>query len=941
MYKFYAVLTACMAGCGTLFAAGPLEPQKARIEKIGTESVMTLVKNGEIRFEIAAGNTPSARYAAAIASRQLGRVFGKSIPVLGMPSGKVPALLFGTVKPDIPDRDGFIIRTEGKNVIIAGRDDPKGNPEQTGSGLSPEHGTVNGALAFLERFAGVRFYFPGDIGTVAPKRTDWSLPAIDLYERPDWSQRDYYNDTYNGTGRSLTPEELVYLRRSTMLIPSCHGLAYLGFPERFSKTHPEYFALKDDGSRFICGGADNSGRYGHICLSSGIRNEIAADAIAFLSGKPASSRGIVLNGKSYWSPSRYPAGVPYFDIMPNDSFFRCRCAECQKHFSKGPQAASNFIWNAFSEIARKVRASGVKGGVSTMAYEDYRFVPDCDIPDNIEVKLALRGPWNENTPAARDADMKILDGWVKKLGRRVRLWTYPSKYSIDLPGIPYAAPRACASFCRRIASRTGGVFFEAGSERPAHNFLNFYVFSRMAWNNGTDIDRLLKEYYTLMFGAAAPEMEEFDRSVESHWMRIVGNSVETSSGPVTVIPQTSVIWNGIYSEKELARLDGLFKKALAAVRNDPESRKRVEFMRAELLEPIAAERRKWLDASSSRDHWTMNVPSTVTLFPTKGPSEVKTTVGVSSDPENLVFRFDCEEPLTDKISFARRRADDPGIWRDSCVELFLNPSGDRKTFYQIEVNACGSMTDLKRGNGISDYQWNSGAKAVCKIIPGKKWTAEITVPRASIGTVSAAGFPVNFFRWRSLNGVKATQGYHWTPGVEKNSDIERWGRMLFTPEEKTSLIQNGDFEGKPYRRFLGTGDAMWFTSKPFPLDSTVFVSGGASLKLTDSLDVAQYLKTLRPETEYVLSFYLKLDSVKPDKPKGGFNVRFDEGSGNVSWFPSVPLTGSMPWTRMEFKFKTHRNIGSKAPAYLRFQFPKGSGTAWVDHVRMHEVQNHK
>lgn len=132
---------------------------------------------------------------------------------------------------------------------------------------------------------------------------------------------------------------------------------------------------------------------------------------------------------------------------------------------------------------------------------------------------------------------------------------------------------------------------------------------------------------------------------------------------------------------------------------------------------------------------------------------------------------------------------------------------------------------------------------------------------------------------------------------------------------------------------------MWFTSKAFPLDVTIFIRGAASLKLTDEVSVAQYLKTLKPETEYVLSFYLKLENVKPVHPKRGFYVRFDEGSGHVQYFPRVAMTGSMPWKRMEFRFKTHQNTGSKTTPYIRFTFPKGSGTAWVDHVRLYEV-NH-
>ena len=52
---FKTLLAACVFACGTLFAGNPLEPQKARVEKIGTEPVITLVKNGETGFEIVAG----------------------------------------------------------------------------------------------------------------------------------------------------------------------------------------------------------------------------------------------------------------------------------------------------------------------------------------------------------------------------------------------------------------------------------------------------------------------------------------------------------------------------------------------------------------------------------------------------------------------------------------------------------------------------------------------------------------------------------------------------------------------------------------------------------------------------------------------------------------------------------------------------------------------
>ena len=52
---------------------------------------------------------------------------------------------------DLPAGDGFVIRTVGDRVLIAGRG---------------ARGTLYGAYAFLEEPLGVRWYMPGKVGTV-------------------------------------------------------------------------------------------------------------------------------------------------------------------------------------------------------------------------------------------------------------------------------------------------------------------------------------------------------------------------------------------------------------------------------------------------------------------------------------------------------------------------------------------------------------------------------------------------------------------------------------------------------------------------------------------------------------------------------------------------------------------------------------------------------
>ena len=126
-----------------VFAALPLAgarnsftPRQERHFRIGDKKTIVMVKDGKAAFEIVHGGTPAAKYAAREAAAVLGEAFGCSFKLRTAPSGQVPAVIIGdaalAAKNGIDlkklDRDGFVIKTAGNSVIIAGRDDPKGDP---------------------------------------------------------------------------------------------------------------------------------------------------------------------------------------------------------------------------------------------------------------------------------------------------------------------------------------------------------------------------------------------------------------------------------------------------------------------------------------------------------------------------------------------------------------------------------------------------------------------------------------------------------------------------------------------------------------------------------------------------------------------------------------------------------------------------------------------
>ena len=312
-----------------------------RVIKTG-KKVLSLTKENAA-IVIAPENNGVTRHAAQEMAELLGKVLGGKINVFREPQkGKVNIYLGfnqwtkkAGITPAGHHRDAFSMKITRDGVFIAGRDSAKINPKRNLKGgiwgNLYERATVFGVYDFLERFAGVRFYFPGELGTILPEKKSLDLPETDIFDYPDFVVRkvSYYQGSWPGKPASYNERTEKNLathryRLETAYIPSCHGLARLGYLYRYAKSNPDYFALMDNGRRHNNPALPHPGA---LCYSSGIREEIFQDVKSFLSGEPASKRGVVTRaGSKGWDPSGFQPG--YADIMPQDSYYRCR------HFSR-------------------------------------------------------------------------------------------------------------------------------------------------------------------------------------------------------------------------------------------------------------------------------------------------------------------------------------------------------------------------------------------------------------------------------------------------------------------------------------------------------------------------------------------------------------------------------------------------------------------------------
>ena len=109
-------------------------------------------------------------------------------------------------------------------------------------------------------------------------------------------------------------------------------------------------------------------------------------------------------------------------------------------------------------------------------------------------------------------------------------------------------------------------------------------------------------------------------------------------------------------------------------------------------------------------------------------AQVKTVAYLTHDADALYVAYRCTEPLADKLIITTQEHDGP-TWKDDGVELFFNPSGDRKRYCQIAINAAGVIMDNygELPARTLDKSYETGAPAKTHVGKGE-WTLEVRIP---------------------------------------------------------------------------------------------------------------------------------------------------------------------------------------------------------------------
>jgi cellulose/xylan binding protein with CBM9 domain len=195
----------------------------------------------------------------------------------------------------------------------------------------------------------------------------------------------------------------------------------------------------------------------------------------------------------------------------------------------------------------------------------------------------------------------------------------------------------------------------------------------------------------------------------------------------------------------------------------------------------------------------------------------QTRVKMLWDDRFLYIAAELEEPHV----WATLTGHDSVIFRDNDFEVFLNPSGDGRNYFEFEINALNTGWDLflpkpYREGGKADNSWEIPGLQTAVAIDGtlndasdrdRGWTVEIAIPWTAYASRAPVRRPapgeewrVNFSRveWQTevrdgryvkLPGLKE-DNWVWSPqGVVNMHVPDRWGYVRFSGETAGSAIR--------------------------------------------------------------------------------------------------------------------------------------------------------
>ena len=118
------------------------------------------------------------------------------------------------------------------------------------------------------------------------------------------------------------------------------------------------------------------------------------------------------------------------------------------------------------------------------------------------------------------------------------------------------------------------------------------------------------------------------------------------------------------------------------------------------------------------------------------PATQHTRALLCFDQRALYVAFQCAEADMEEL-LATIEERDGSLWREDCVEIFIDTNSDRTSYLQIEISPRGVVADkrcdVRNGKLNKDATWNCDGLRVATSRGNSEWCVEAAIPFAGLG----------------------------------------------------------------------------------------------------------------------------------------------------------------------------------------------------------------
>ena len=602
-------------------------------------AMVCIVRDDKVRAVVVTAAKPSevAAYAAKELVYHIEKATGQRLQVVletAIPKGYASRIFVGDtdaarkqgLDPDKLEIEEFIVRTVGSDLYITGKElhpdqkvmyeilSPQREPRNPLSTHNVYSGTLFGVYEVLDSYLGVRWLWPGELGTYVPRKNTIEIVKVDEMVRPRLLYRDLggweleqMHVTGSYYGRKITPsfsvgritEKLcrnlifpteeagyaygraveVYNRRHRRVTPIEEpprvprtGHQTVGINDwwaAYGKEHPEWFAMRSDGQRGLK--VPRAGAYTDMCISN-----------------PELQRFIV---EKAWD------GGDILQMGEADGY-PCECAQCEAMDGPQPKDVPEIVrehcapramgdryarfWKIIYDMAVK-RNPRVRMPVYLYANTVPAPLTGIKLNKNIQGEFVIYGSWSGWYPMSVEEDQWYRKQWLGWANTGIRMFDR-SNYLLSNYVTPNVTTWQEGEFLKFACDHEMiGICLQSYTFSWAAHGPMAYMHYRLISKPEMKIKDIRQEYFSA-FGPAASCVEQYFDYWENYARtRPAVSSVSTGDAGGALEKLRRPRGHYLAYPPDVYRpAEAILEKALNVARKDPlpEYAKRVEFLRA-------------------------------------------------------------------------------------------------------------------------------------------------------------------------------------------------------------------------------------------------------------------------------------------------------------------------------------------------------------------------